>query len=136
MIAYNYRIMARLVHDVPIELHRSRATFYQKTYDHWTRDMDSAWDIWVEHRLSDWRCVSPRIKLMNPGSKTVLLRRRVRCDKNELNGPTSLPSRINKSRQRARQIHQPTGAIVSNGHLDNPSQVVEQEVGLVIPAQT
>ena len=63
MSPYHFRLMAALPGQEPIELMRSRATEWGSYWDSHTRHLSAEWDKWVEIRMPDFRCISPRIKV-------------------------------------------------------------------------
>lgn len=65
-MSYNYRIMAALPGHTPVEITRSNGIFHMRDWHRWVRDMGAAWECWLEGRMTDSRCITPRVKFARP----------------------------------------------------------------------
>lgn len=69
---YNFRIMAKLRDDEPIELYRSRGRFEPSVLKLYTRDLDiKVWTWWVETTTSPYHLIGDRPKFKAPESNKV-----------------------------------------------------------------
>lgn len=63
MEKYNFRICAALPGHEPVEIMRSNRSYHPSDLRRWTGSMDAAWQFWIEGRMPDNRCITPRIKI-------------------------------------------------------------------------
>ncbi len=57
---YNYRILAALPGDSPVELFRDTRPYSQAAWNFVTRELDRAWECWAEYTLADKHCLTER----------------------------------------------------------------------------
>ena len=63
---YHFRICCALPGGPVIELFRASRHYAQADRNYWTLGLSREWNVWVEHTLSDYKCITIRPTIRPP----------------------------------------------------------------------